>query len=591
MENAAALRRFQKATVETLRANSVRSMASRIRGNSPSKGTYANVTGFTQKKYLQNSTVKVSYTPNKQKGHWAAHGRYLARAGAQKDGERGHGFNATEEEVNISKTLNAWEKAGDKRIFRLIVSPEQAHKLDLQEHAREMMSLVEKDLGSKLEWVGISHFNTDNFHCHIIIRGKDENGKALRLEPTYIRSGFRNRSREVATKQIGYQLKDHVLERRKRAIEQKRITELDREILKNVDAQNQLSLEGPSGLTPYQQERRQHLLGRLQFLESMGFAKRKTSMTWEVSNDLYQGLKTFQLSQDIIKRKAQHLGQISDPSQPFVYSKLSTGDRLVGKVIGFGLHDELRDKKYLLIEGIDGRVHYTHPTGKMVKDREAWRIKNNDILSLEPKTFTDKKSRKKVSYLAVQNWGNLDKIKLSGSVEADRYILNEPTLIQDLKAKPNLSTFRGQFLSLASERSAKLKKPIKIVPEDLKRMSRLMPIYQRAIKAGWLTHSEANLINFVGAAVQATRVRGNAVKTFINSVKNKRWFSITLANEDRAIQAIKNYRRKSPQSFEFERKTSLRKNENRVPQSGRAYVRQEQINDLVKKLSGSLKLR
>ena len=119
----------------------------------------------------------------------------------------------------------------------------------------------------------------------------------------------------------------------------------------------------------------------------MGFAKRKSSMTWEVSNDLYQGLKTFQLSQDIIKRKAQHLGHISDPSQPFVYSKLNQGDRLVGKVVGFGLHDELRDKKYLLIEGIDGRVHYTHPTGKMVRERDAGRIKNNDILSLEPKNL------------------------------------------------------------------------------------------------------------------------------------------------------------------------------------------------------------
>ena len=201
------VRRAQKKTRAKLSSDTVRAMTSRIRGNSSSKGSFPNVTGFTEKKYLQNSTVKVSYTPNKQKGHWGAHGRYLSRAGAQKDGERGHGFTEIEEEVNISKTLNAWEKAGDERIFRLIVSPEQAHKLNLKEHAREMMTLVEKDLGSKLEWVGISHFNTDNFHCHIIIRGRDENGKALQVAPTYIRSGFRSRSREVATKQIGYQFK------------------------------------------------------------------------------------------------------------------------------------------------------------------------------------------------------------------------------------------------------------------------------------------------------------------------------------------------------------------------------------------------
>jgi type IV secretory pathway VirD2 relaxase len=33
---------------------------------------------------------------------------------------------------------------------------------DLKAFARELMGQMEKDLGTKLDWVGVDHWNTDN---------------------------------------------------------------------------------------------------------------------------------------------------------------------------------------------------------------------------------------------------------------------------------------------------------------------------------------------------------------------------------------------------------------------------------------------
>jgi hypothetical protein len=31
---------------------------------------------------------------------------------------------------------------------------------------------MERDLGTKLDWIGVDHYNTDNPHLHILVRGK-----------------------------------------------------------------------------------------------------------------------------------------------------------------------------------------------------------------------------------------------------------------------------------------------------------------------------------------------------------------------------------------------------------------------------------
>ena len=144
--------------------------------------------------------MKVAYVRNGKAGAWRAHGAYLAREGAQRTGEKGLGFDASHDDVDMTSTLGAWQGAGDARLWKAIVSPEQAPRLDLRAHARALVAQMEQDLGTALEWVAIDHHDTDNPHVHLLIRGRDDHGRPLAIDPIYVDRGIRERSAELATR-------------------------------------------------------------------------------------------------------------------------------------------------------------------------------------------------------------------------------------------------------------------------------------------------------------------------------------------------------------------------------------------------------
>jgi type IV secretory pathway VirD2 relaxase len=154
-------------------------------------------------RFLQRSVVKVSYSRNTRKRGWYGHGRYLAREGAQLKYERGVGFDAESNEIHLEKRVSSWEREEDTRLWKVIVSPEHGRAIDLRAHARQFVDRVERDLGRRLEWVGIDHHDTRQPHVHVLIRGVDREGRAFLIPREYVRSGMRRRSREIATRELG----------------------------------------------------------------------------------------------------------------------------------------------------------------------------------------------------------------------------------------------------------------------------------------------------------------------------------------------------------------------------------------------------
>lgn len=407
----------------------------------------------TAKTYMQNSMVKVSYSGNKHPGQWASHARYLQREGAQIEGRKGMGFDQAKEEIDMTQRLDTWQKEGDERFFRIIVSPEQGERMNLREHARELMKKVESDWNMKIEWVAIEHTNTDNPHVHIAVRGRGIEGRELRIDREYIKSGMRLRSQEVATQKLGVRLRSDVLARRQKAIRQNRFTELDREILRlSENGTHLLCFAGILLNNKNEIESRLQLIGRLQYLQTLGFVDREGLISWKISKDLEQGLKTFQNSQDIVKRKAQHLAVITEPDLPVVYNQLKEGDEILGRVVGFGVHKEEADSRYMLIEGVDGKIHYTHPKMKMLKERAELKIRNGDVISLKVKSFYDNSQKK--TFLAFENLGGVNSFKNhSGLTKADEYVLNkysQDKTIFDVQYPPK--SFRFKFYSNMKER-------------------------------------------------------------------------------------------------------------------------------------------
>ena len=117
----------------------------------PSRRYRGLIDGPTRKPHLQRCAVRVTYSPNRVRGQWAAHGRYIARESAAGQGTGGEvGFSAAAEGIKTAKTLADWQTAGDPRLFKLIISPEFGERLDLRRHTRELLSRMETDLGLDL---------------------------------------------------------------------------------------------------------------------------------------------------------------------------------------------------------------------------------------------------------------------------------------------------------------------------------------------------------------------------------------------------------------------------------------------------------
>jgi type IV secretory pathway VirD2 relaxase len=76
--------------------------------------------------------------------------------------------------------LTYLQRDGDRHQFRIIVSPDDGDRFgDLKPFVQDLTQDMARDLETKLDWVAIDHYNTGHPHCHIVMRGKAEDGQDL----------------------------------------------------------------------------------------------------------------------------------------------------------------------------------------------------------------------------------------------------------------------------------------------------------------------------------------------------------------------------------------------------------------------------
>jgi hypothetical protein len=168
--------------------------------------------------YYQRCAVRLTYSPNRIRGQWAAHGRYIARESARTPGdERGAGFSADWDGVPIARTLSKWQSARDPRMFKLILSPEFGDRVDLERLTRETMAETERRLDRRLEWVAVAHSNTAHPHVHVALRGIAD-GEPLRLDRDFVKHGLRQIAEQECTRQLGFRTREDALEAQKRKL-------------------------------------------------------------------------------------------------------------------------------------------------------------------------------------------------------------------------------------------------------------------------------------------------------------------------------------------------------------------------------------
>ncbi|WP_421951709.1 relaxase/mobilization nuclease domain-containing protein [Pelagibacterium sp.] len=287
-----------------------------------------------------------------------AHVTYLKREGVTRDGERGIMFDANNDRADDRAFAERCED--DRHHFRFIISPEDAADMqDLKAFTRNLARQMEADLGTRLDWVAVDHWNTDNPHVHLLVRGADKTGTDLVISRDYISRGLRSRGEELVSLELGPKPEHVIRATLEKEITAERWTSLDREIRFAADDTGHIDLRPVAGDMSNSEPRRL-MIGRLKHLERMGLATPAGPAEWMVGLEAEPRLRDLGMRGDVIKtmhrafiERGQDRG-IND----FAIETGEEGSPIIGRLVGRGLHDELSGEAYAVIDGTDGRAHH-----------------------------------------------------------------------------------------------------------------------------------------------------------------------------------------------------------------------------------------
>ncbi|KAB2674203.1 DUF3363 domain-containing protein [Brucella tritici] len=302
--------------------------------------------------------VKTRYVQSAGKnGKGAAHLRYIQRDGTSRDGERGQLYSATEDRADGDAFLDRGKE--DRHQFRFIVSPEDGADLtDLTAHTRDLMRQIEADLGTKLDWVAVNHYNTGHPHVHVIVRGKDELGENLVINGDYLANGIRERASELSTLELGPVTEIEQSRKLSAEVDQDRFTRIDRAMTEEADDRFLDLRHEPDD--PRRQFSRTLRLRRLGKLEKMGLAFEHAPGVWELSERMEPTLRELGERGDIIRNMHKALkadGLERDP-MTFQLHDAAPETPIVGRVVDKYLTDEMGENLTVVVDGIDGRMHH-----------------------------------------------------------------------------------------------------------------------------------------------------------------------------------------------------------------------------------------
>jgi type IV secretory pathway VirD2 relaxase len=339
-----------------------------------------------------------------------AHLRYVQRDGVTREGAPGELYDKGHDRAD-GKAF-AERGKGDRHQFRFIVSAEDSAELaDLKPFVRDLMRQVEIDLGTRLDWVAADHFNTGHPHSHIVLRGKDDLGRDLVIARDYVAYGMRARAAQLVTRELGPESELDELRKLEQGMSAERFTYLDRGILRDA-SDNVLAFAAKPERDP-----RRHALriGRLRVLARMGLAEETAAGIWRIAPDIEPTLRRMGERGDIIKtmhRELKAAGIERAASDHVIFDPASDG-RVVGRLVAEGFSDELREWRYVIVDGVDGRTHYVELGFWNADDTPLVR---NMIVELRAREIAPRAVDRTIAEIASRNHG-LYNIGLHGAAD------------------------------------------------------------------------------------------------------------------------------------------------------------------------------
>ena len=332
----------------------------RITGHHSGRHLFVRNTRTASQRVIVKSRFVRHVTPEKGFRSLKDHCGYITRRGVEAPDEKSPAMYRGSGALD-GPALDDWltRCSHDRHHFRFIISPENSGNLDLTAYTRELVSQMESDLGTRLDYLAVNHFNTDTPHSHLVIRGVTDSGKDLVISRDYISNGVRNRAREIANEHLGLRTELEIRNGMTREVERQGFTQIDRE-LKSISKKNPdrlVDLRTTVGWrNSFGEFRQKTLLQRVKFLEAMGLARQARAGVWRLERDFEHTLRDLGMRDDIIK--TMHRSLCSGNQEKRIFDPNGGTQKITGQVVDGGIADELNDRQYLIVSATDNRLYY-----------------------------------------------------------------------------------------------------------------------------------------------------------------------------------------------------------------------------------------
>ena len=265
---------------------------------------------------------------------------YLSR---ERQGGDERFYDQSRNSLDARDATQGWH--ADKRHFRLIISAEDGTDLgELRPFIRETMARLERHVGTRLQWLAVDHWDTDNPHTHVLVRGIRADGKDLIIPGKVLSVAIREDAQEIATRILGPRPALELQRMRDRDIGARAFTRLDRELI---------ALDGPGGLGS--SFRHTDLPRRLDTLSGWGLAAVGPDGSWRLASDLPAQLSQMADSDEVARIVARQGRAFT--GMPVLAADVTRQES--GRLVGLSHSDDGADNLIAIIENGRGELRYT----------------------------------------------------------------------------------------------------------------------------------------------------------------------------------------------------------------------------------------
>ncbi|MDR0709370.1 MAG: DUF3363 domain-containing protein [Spirochaetaceae bacterium] len=348
----------------------------------------------------QKCVAKMQYSSSLD-AHRVQLEKYLCREGTERDGSRAKLYGTDLEEYRQNM-------AGKN--FRIFLSP-QSDRIDLSALAERFVMKLEASTGYKLYWQAANHYNTAHPHAHLLINGRDKNGKEVEFPRDVVKTFMREYARDICTAQIGPRtLKDLELEK-EQELTANRFTSVDKKIKALCGGTFRVNIADKD-------RDRERILTRLVYLQKLKLCVYKDG-GYKLSPRWEDDLKANGRYNSFLK--ARTVLRYSPPSSLRLYSGLEGS--ITGKAVKVYRTDgDASDNHAVVLEGLDGKAYFV-PLFKKPEFREGDKktaLREGDFISV--RTYETQRGRLTPALVKREDWQIRREIKkngFSGSLAAE----------------------------------------------------------------------------------------------------------------------------------------------------------------------------